>query len=244
MRRKQGEEGFVMEASQPILLVPGLNCSARLYEAQIPALWQFGPVQVADHRRGDSMAAIARAILEHAPPRFALVGLSMGGYISFELLRQAKERVVKLALLDTAAGPERPEQTERRRKFIAMTREGKANEREDIMWPTLVHETRLNDAALRLAVKQMHQENGAEAYIRQQTAIMGRPDSRPLLPSLDMKTLIVVGDSDQLTPPAASREMAGGIPGAKLEVLPGCGHMSTMERPDRVTKLLVEWLSG
>lgn len=246
MQRKQGEEGLssVMESSQAILLVPGLNCSARLYEAQIPALWQFGPVQVAEHRREDSMAAIARSILEHAPPRFALVGLSMGGYISFEILRQARDRVTKLALLDTAAGPERPEQTERRQKFIAMTREGKANEREDIMWPTLVHESRLNDEALRLAVRQMHQENGAEAYIRQQTAIMGRPDSRPLLPSLDMKTLIVVGDTDQLTPPAAAKEMAGLIPKAKLEVLPGCGHMSTMERPDRVTKLLLEWLSG
>src|ERR1051326_7725906 len=90
--------------SLPVVLVPGLNCSARLYAEQIPALWQFGPVTVADHRRDDSMAAIARRILADAPPRFALAGLSMGGYIAFEILRQAAARVAKLALLDTGAG--------------------------------------------------------------------------------------------------------------------------------------------
>lgn len=231
-----------MESSQAILLVPGLNCSARLYEPQIPALWQFGPVQVADHRRGDTMGDIARSILEHAPPRFALVGLSMGGYISFEILRQARERVTKLALLDTAAIPEQSEQNQRRRAAIAMTKEGRTSEREELLWPFLVHESRLKDEPLKTAVKQMHQENGTEAYLRQQNAIMYRPDSRPLLPTLKLETLIVVGDSDKLTPPANAKEMADLIPDATLEVLPGCGHMSTMEKPDRVTKLLVEWL--
>ena len=97
------------------MLIPGLTCTARLYAEQIPALWQFGPVTVADHRRDDSMAAIARRILAAAPPRFALAGLSMGGYIAFEIMRQAPGRVVKLALLDTGARADVPEQTERRR---------------------------------------------------------------------------------------------------------------------------------
>lgn len=233
-----------MEESLPVVLVPGLSCSARLYEPQLPALWQFGPVQIAEHRHGDTMAEIAASILKAAPPCFALAGLSMGGYISFEILRQAKERVVKLALLDTAAAADRPEQTEKRRKAIALTREGKVNERDDALWPLLVHESRLNDEAIRTVVKQMVQEVGADAYIRQQNAIMTRPDSRPQLPVLNMETLIVVGDSDQLTPPAASQEMAALIPGARLEIIPNCGHMSTLERPDRVSKLLVEWLAG
>src|SRR5262245_38741859 len=98
----------------PVLLVPGLNCSARLYADQIPPLWRFGPVQVADHTRADSMDAIAAGILNDAPPRFALAGLSMGGYIALTILRQAPERVEKLALLDTSARPETPEQTARR----------------------------------------------------------------------------------------------------------------------------------
>lgn len=243
MHRQQGEDGVIMEGAIPVVMVPGLNCSARVYAPQVPALWQFGPVQIADHRRGSSMAAIAAAILRDAPPRFALVGFSMGGYIALEILRQAKERVIKLALLDTAAAADRPDQTEKRQKNIALTREGKAAEREEALWPLLVHESRLNDEAIRSVVKEMHQETGSEVYINQQTAIMGRADSRPMLAELKMETLIVVGDSDQLTPPAAAKEMAELIAGSQLEVLPNCGHMSTLERPDRVTKLLVEWLA-
>lgn len=227
----------------PVVLVPGLNCSARVYGPQLPALWQFGPVQVADHRRGNSMAAIAKMILEQAPPRFALAGFSMGGYVALEILRQARERVLKLALIDTAAAADRPDQTEKRRKTIALTQEGKAAEREDALWPLLVHQSRLDDEAVRSVVKAMHQETGTEAYLNQQNAIMHRVDSRPLLAGLQMKTLIVVGDSDQITPPAAAKEMNELVPGSKLDVIPNCGHMSTLERPDRVTKLLVEWLS-
>ncbi len=232
-----------MEEALPVVLVPGLNCSARVYKPQLPALWQFGPVQVADHRRHDTMAAIAAAVLKAAPPRFALVGHSMGGYISLEILRQARERVVKLALLDTAAGADRPEQTERRHHNIALTKEGKQNEREEALWPLLVHESHLGDEAIRTVMKQMHQDTGSDAYIRQQTAIMNRADSRPMLRELKMETLIVVGDSDQLTPPIASKEMSELIADSKLEILPNTGHMSTLERPDRVTQLLVEWLA-
>src|SRR5262249_7638152 len=99
----------------PIVLIPGLTCSPRLYADQVPRLWRFGPVMVADHTRDDSMSAIARRILAAAPPRFALAGLSMGGYIAFEIMRQAPQRVVKLALLGTGARAETSEQTERRK---------------------------------------------------------------------------------------------------------------------------------
>src|SRR5689334_23798004 len=102
----------------PTVLIPGLTCSARLYAEQIPALWRFGPVTVADHRRDDSMTAIARRILTGAPPRFALAGLSMGGYIALEIVRQGPERVARLALLDTSARPETAEQTEKRTPLI------------------------------------------------------------------------------------------------------------------------------
>lgn len=230
-------------SSLPVVLVCGLNCSARVYEPQLPALWQFGPVQVADHRRGETMTEIAASILAAAPPRFALAGFSMGGYIAFEILRQARSRVERLALIDTAAAADRPEQTERRNRFIDLTRGGKVTEREDIKWPTLVHESRLGDEALREILKQMTQETGSDAYIRQQKAILSRPDSREMLPAIGMKTLVIVGDSDQLTPPSAAEEMASLIPDAKLEVIPNCGHMSTLERPDRVSKLMVEWLA-
>jgi pimeloyl-ACP methyl ester carboxylesterase len=230
--------------SLPVILVPGLNCSARLYAEQVPALWQFGPVTIADHRRDDSMAATARRILADAPPRFALAGLSMGGYIAFEVLRQAAGRVAKLALLDTGARAEVPERTEARRPLIALAKQGRLAEITDEQFPLLVHRKRHGDQALKAVVRAMNQETGADAYIRQQEAIMSRPDSRPTLGTINCPTLVLVGDEDQLTPPELAREMANGIRGARLVIVPESGHLSTVEQPQAVTGALVEWMKS
>jgi pimeloyl-ACP methyl ester carboxylesterase len=226
----------------PIVLVPGLNCSARLYAEQIPLLWQFGPVTVADHRRDDSMAAVARRILAAAAPCFALAGLSMGGYIAFEIIRQAPERVAKLALLDTGAGPEAPESSLHRKPLIEMAQQGRFAEITDNQFPLLVHHRRHGDAALKVLVRAMNEETGPDAYVRQQLAIMSRPDSRPGLAAIGCPTLILVGDDDQLTPPALAREMAAGIRGSRLVVIPDSGHLSTLEQPQAVNVALLEWL--
>jgi pimeloyl-ACP methyl ester carboxylesterase len=228
----------------PIVLVPGLNCSARLYAGQIPALWQFGPVTVADHRRDDSMAAMARRILTNAPPRFALVGLSMGGYIAFEVIRQAADRVAKLALLDTGARAEAPERTEARRPLIQLARQGRFADITDDQFPLLVHRKRHGDQALKAIVRTMNQETGAEAYIRQQEAIISRPDSRPGLGAIRCPTLVLVGDDDRLTPPDLAREMAAGIRGSRLVVVEESGHLSTLEQPQVVTDALVDWMKS
>src|ERR1700756_3323454 len=127
-----------MTEALPIVLIPGLGCSARLYGAQIPALWRFGPLTVADHTRDNSMGAIAQRILAAAPPRFALAGLSMGGYIAFEIMRQAPQRVAKLALLDTAATPETPQQTAARKERIALAESGRFVEVLDLLFPLFV----------------------------------------------------------------------------------------------------------
>jgi pimeloyl-ACP methyl ester carboxylesterase len=230
--------------SVPIVLVAGLNCSARLYAGQIPALWRFGPVIVADHRRDDSMAAMAARILAAAPPRFALAGLSMGGYVAFEIMRQTASRVVRLALLDTGARGEAPERTAQRRPLIALARTGRFAEILDSQYPLLVHRSRHGDEALKATVRVMNEETGADAYLRQQTAIMSRPDSRPGLAAIKCPTLVLVGDSDEPTPPELAREMADAIPGAKLVVVPDCGHLSTIERPQAVTKALLAWMAS
>lgn len=232
-----------MPEPMPIVLVPGLNCSARLYAEQIPALWRFGPVQVADHTRDDSMEAIAAAILAHAPPRFALVGLSMGGYIALTMVRQAPARVHKLALLDTSARPETPEQSERRKPQIALAQGGHFAEVPPLQFPVFVHRNRQHDEALRARVRSMAEETGAEAFLRQQKAIMTRPDMRPLLASITCPTLVLVGDGDELTPPPLSEEIAAGIAGSRLVVIADCGHLSTMERPEAVNRELVEWMA-
>jgi pimeloyl-ACP methyl ester carboxylesterase len=227
----------------PVVLVPGLNCSARLYADQIPVLWRFGPVQVADHTRDDSMDAIAARILAAAPPRFALVGLSMGGYIAQCIIRHAPERVAKLALLDTLARPETPEQTARRKPQIALAQSGRFAEVPALQFPVFVHRNRQHDEALRLRVRVMAEETGAQVFLRQQNAIMTRPDTRPLLPAIKCPTLVLVGDGDELTPPALAQELAAGIPGARLVTVPDCGHLSTMERPEAVNQALTSWIT-
>jgi pimeloyl-ACP methyl ester carboxylesterase len=228
----------------PTVLIPGLTCSARLYAGQIPMLWRFGPVMVADHTRDDSMAAIARRIVAAAPPRFALVGLSMGGYIAFEIMRQAPDRVAKLALLDTGARAEAPEQTERRKVVIALAKSGGYAEVPDIAFPLYVHRNRHNDAGLKQTVRMMAEETGVDAFLRQQQAIITRPDSRPGLGAIKCQTLVLVGDGDEATPPELAREIAGAIGGARLGVIPECGHLSTLEQPDKVTAALLDWMTG
>jgi len=232
-----------MSASLPILLIPGLNCSARLYAPQIPPLWRFGPVTVAAHTRDDTIAAIAGRILADAPPRFALAGLSMGGYIALEIVRQAPERVDRLALLDTNAREDSPEAQEKRRANIALAEGGRFDEAIELVWPMLVHPDRHSDAMLKQIHVAMCHDVGAEAYVRQQRAILTRANSRPLLGSVKCATLVLVGEQDELTPPFLSEEMAAGISGAKLVKVPHCGHLSTLEQPDALNAALVEWLS-
>ena len=232
-----------MALSLPLVLVPGLLCSARLYGAQIAALWPFGQVPVADHRRDADMAAIAAAILAQAPPRFALAGLSMGGYIAFAMLRLAPERIARLALLDTAARPDLPEQKAGRDKLIGMAEAGKLSDVVEMLTPRFLHRSRQNDEALKRVVREMAAETGAEAFVRQQKAIMSRPDSRPLLAGIRCPTLVLVGEGDELTSPELAKEIAGGISGAKLVVVPDCGHLSTLEKPEAVSAALSEWLA-
>lgn len=226
------------------VLVPGLNCSARLYAAQIPMLWRFGPVLVADHRQDDAMAQIARRILNEAPARFALVGLSMGGYLALEMLRQAPQRIAKVALLDTAARADTPEQSARRDGLIELARTGRFAEVNQALWPILVHPGRQSDAALRRVVDQMAEDTGPEAFIRQQSALKGRPDYRPGLAAIRCPALVLVGEGDALTPPDRSEEIAAGIPGARLVEVADCGHLSTLEQPEAVNEALRAWMEA
>ena len=228
----------------PIVLVPGLLTSWRLYAEQLSALWQHGPVTIVGNTHDDTIAAIASRILADAPPRFALAGLSMGGYICFETARRAPDRVARLALLDTTARPDTPEQTQRRNAQMALARSGRFAEIADQQFPLLIHPSRHGDPAVRELVRLMASETGAEAFIRQQQAIIGRADSRPGLGAIGCPTLVLVGDGDQLTPPELSAEIADSIPGARLVVVAGSSHLTPLDQPEQVTKALVEWLQA
>lgn len=233
-----------MASPLPLVLIPGLLCSARLYASQVAALWPFGQVAVADHRRDADMAAIAARILADAPPRFALAGLSMGGYIAFAMMRLAPERIAKLALLDTSARPDLPEQKAGREKFIAMAQAGKLNDVVEILTPKFLHRSHTKDEGLKRIVRDMAAETGVDAFVRQQQAIMSRQDSRSLLSQIGCPTLVLVGEGDELTPPELAKEIAADILGSTLVVVPDCGHLSTLEQPAAVNAALADWLKA
>src|SRR5947209_9318218 len=233
-----------MPESLPIVLIPGLNCSPRLYAPQISELWRFGPVSIANHARAGTRSAIARRILGAAPPPCALAGLCRGGYIRLEVMRQAPGRVAKLALLDTGSRDDPPEAQARRRTNIAAAEAGRFSEIIEAQFPLYVHPSRADDGPLKSTYLAMCQDVGPHAYVRQQEAIMRRVDSRPMLASIRCPTLVLVGEQDAATPPALSEEMAAAIPGARLVSVADCGHLSTLEQPEAVTQALVEWMSG
>jgi pimeloyl-ACP methyl ester carboxylesterase len=219
----------MMAAVLPLVLVPGLLCSARLYAPQIAALWPLGSVTVADHRRDAEVAAIATRILAAAPPRFALAGLSLGGYIAFATYRLEPERIAKLALLNTSARPDTAEQSAAREKLIAMAQAGQLAEVVNALTRVYLHRNRQNDETLKRVVRDMAADTGPDAFVCQEKAIMSRMDSRPLLSTIRCPTLVLVGDGDELTPPELSKEICAGISGARLVIVPDCGHLSTIE---------------
>ena len=225
----------------PFLLVPGLNCDARVYAGVAQALWPFGPTTVANHQTGDRMQAIAKAILADAPPKFALIGFSMGGYIAFEIMRQAPERVRKLGLLDTTTRPDTEESTANRRRLIALAQKGKFIDAINQTFPKSVHAENANNSDLYAIHRGMAEANGPKIYEQQQDAIIGRPDSRPTLATIHVPTLVVVGEGDQITPPDAAREMHRGIAGSRLLVVPRAGHLALLEQPEPVHAALREW---
>jgi pimeloyl-ACP methyl ester carboxylesterase len=231
----------------PTVLIPGLLGTAELFAPQVAALWPYGPVTVASTLEGSTIAEMAAAILASAPPRFALAGISMGGYISFEIMRQAPERVLKLALLSTHARPDTPEQTAQRRVFAAQASTLGPEAFAALIAPTLkalLHPAHQNDPAFQEGNVRMGRTVGVAALQRQLAAVMGRVDSRPSLPAISVPTLVLLGDGDPLIPLDRAEEMATAIPDARLVVVPECGHLSTLEQPEAVNRALIEWITG
>ncbi len=225
-----------------LLLLPGMPLDAALWDHQSRHLVDVAVPLVADLTACDSIAAMADGVLASAPGRFALAGLSMGGYVALEILRRAPERVERLALLDTNARADTPEQTANRRDAVALARQGKYGAVMRAGLPRLVHPDRLSDRPLVDAVLAQMERVGVDGYVREQTAIIGRPDSRPGLGAIRCPTLVLCGRQDALTPPDLHAEMAAAIPGARLVLIEQCGHLSAMEQPQAVTALLRDWL--
>jgi len=235
-----------MSEPTPLILLPGLLCDPQLWAPQVEALADIADCRVADMTLDDTIAGMAARVLADAPDRFSLAGLSMGGYAAFEVMRQAPERVERLALLDTSAKPDTPERTEGRLELVARAGAGAAEFAAVVEGhlKTFVHPDRLSDEPLMAAIRASAMNVGAEAYARQQGAIMARADQVPHLGAIPCPTLVLVGREDALTPVPEHELIADGIPGADLHVIEDCGHLTTLERPDAVNAALRAWLEG
>lgn len=229
--------------SEPIVFVPGLLCTEALFASQIVA-FADRPIMVADQRSHDSIEAMAAGLLAAAPERFSLIGLSMGGYVAMAVLRQAPERVTRLALMNTNARNDRPDQTERREFLVDLTRKNGFNKIPALLYPGFVHERHEDNEDLRAIVREMAMDCGPDAFIRQQAAIIGRIDARPYLSQITCPTLVVAGDGDRLMPLETADEIRQGIAGSRLEVIEDAGHLTPLEAPERVTAVLRDFLNA
>lgn len=224
-------------------MVPGLMCDEDLFAAQRTALVEDGFDVVVPRLSGPrSIGEMAQAVLTAAPDRFCLLGLSMGGYVALEVLRRAAERVEALALLDTSARPDSPEQTSHRRDLVRTAQDRGLEPVLEQLWPLEVAPSHVDDAGLRTRFDAMGHHLGVDVFARQQEAIIGRADSRLRLPAVTVPTLVLCGRQDALTPVEVHEEMAAAVGGAQLVVLEDCGHLSTWEQPDAVTAHLRHWL--
>jgi len=228
---------------QPLVLLPGLLNTRRLYESQIADLADLAEVVVPELWHYDSIGAMAQAALDAAPERFALGGFSMGGYVSFEILRRAPERVERLALMDTQAVPDTPEASARRRGFIEQSKMGRFHGVQPSLLPQIVHRSRLEDLSVVQPILAMSKEVGAAGFINEQTAMIARPDSRHMLAYIRVPTVVIVGRQDQATPLPRSQEMAADIANARLVIIEQCGHMAPLEKPAELSAALRRWLT-
>jgi len=226
----------------PLLFLPGLLEDADAFEHQIAGLGGPSACVTADLTRSETIAGLAEDAFAQAPAdRFAVAAHSMGGYVALEMLRRAPERIERVAFLNTHARPDSPEATENRRRLMALAERDFPAVVQQLM-PRIVAAAHLEDPAVTGTITEMALGTGKEAFMRQERAIIARIDSRPHLPAIRCPALVVAGRADGIMPLALLEELAGGIRGARLEVIEESGHCSTLEQPGRVTELLRGWL--
>ncbi|MGH8640440.1 MAG: alpha/beta fold hydrolase [Burkholderiales bacterium] len=230
-----------MSTRQPLILVPGLVCDGAVWAHQRAGLADVADCIVPDVSRPHTMQAMATEVLAAAPEKFAIAGFSMGGYVALEVLRQAPHRVTRLALIDTGARADSPEQTVNRKAAIADCQAGRYAAAIENMLPLLLHPTRLTEP-LADQVRAMAGRVGSDCFVRRLCALMSRIDARDLLKAAKIPVRIICGRDDRLTPLARSQEIAELAPNARLSIVEDCGHMPLLERPHAATALMRDWM--
>lgn len=231
--------------SDPIVLLPGMMCDARLFAPQIAALSATRVVQIAPITRGETIEEIASLVLEYAPDRFALAGLSMGGIVAMEVARQRPDRVLRLALLDTTPFSETPEVAATREPQIVAVKAGRL---EDVMREEMLPKYLMPDGPKNVEIANtvidMARALGPDVFVRQSRALQRRPDQQDTLKSLRSQTLLLCGRHDQLCPLRRHEHMGNLSKGSVLEIIEDAAHLPTLEQPEATTQALERWLAG
>jgi pimeloyl-ACP methyl ester carboxylesterase len=214
----------------------------RLYAAQVAALEADYECAVFAFRDHDSLAGMAEELLAKTPGRFTLIGLSLGGYVAFEIIRRQLQRLERLVLMDTRAIADDPERREGRLSDIAKVKEGGIEALIPELPARWLHPSHAQRADLTTLMAEMARSIGARGQLNQQAAMIARPDSRDDLARVSVPTLVMCGRSDPVTPVADHEVIAAKIPGARLEIIEDCGHLSTIQQPEAVNRVLIDWL--
>jgi pimeloyl-ACP methyl ester carboxylesterase len=226
-----------------LILIPGLACNDVMWRSQMQVLPAHLRTLITDvHTRCDTIEDMARTLLDESPGDLLLCGASMGSIVAMEAVHQAPHRVKGMALLGSNARPETDDMRKLREMAIGLFESGRAAEVLRANVPLAFHACQARDTELVRTYVDFILDAGAAQLVRQNRALMSRPDARVHLASVGCPVLVMCGDSDQLTPPQNAREIATLIPAASLVMVPECGHMLTMEKPDLVNAGLLQWL--
>lgn len=227
----------------PIVLITGQLLTNAVWQPLLDA-WGGREIIVADNQSDDMIEGFAQRLLDNAPPIFVLIGHAMGGFIAFEVMRRAPERVAKLALVSTLASADGPAQTARRQGYIDLVASGQFDRVVEERIPILFPENRRDDLRLLGIARQMAADTGADIFLRQQRALMARIDSRPSLANITVPTLLVRGSEDGIITQAQQDEMLAALPDARLETISGVGHLPTVEAPETVAALIGDFIDA
>ena len=228
--------------TEPLVLVPGMMCDARLYEPQLIELSRERPVTVAPITSGERIEEIASGLLPQLPAKFALAGLSMGGIVAMEILRRAPDRVTRIALMDTNPLPESPASAAAYEPWIVAARAGRLEHvLGEVMKPDYLAPGRRRQSVL-ARMREMGLALGPDVFIRQARALQRRPDQQRTLRQCKVPALVLCGAHDGLTPVKRHSFMAELIPYAELRVIEEAGHLPTLETPEEATEALRAWM--
>lgn len=232
----------MINAQKPnFVILPGLLTDEAMFRHQLEHLSDIAHCTLVDYAMADNIADMAHEVLAQAPAKFTLMGFSMGGYVALEIMRVAPERVQALVLVSTSARPESDDARAGREKMMAQAKNNFQIVL-DLMMPKFLHPSRMHYHSNVITVYSMGLRVGAETFLRHSRAIMSRTDSRPCLQNITCPTLVICGRDDVLTPVALHEELAAGIPGALLRILPESAHFLTIGQPTLVSEVLRNWL--